>query len=208
MKLYLSSFGLGNEIDRLKSMLAPGSKIGYINNARDWVGADAAIKADHQQSEIHELLGLGFAVETLDLQEYFDKEPELRQKLIQLDGLWVSGGNTFVLRQAMRLSGFDRIFKDLQLRDGFLYGGYSAGVCVLCDSLRYIKNVDDPDNFPYAENTETIWEGLGYFNYGIIPHYRSDHPESAMMEKEVENCLNQKWLFKVLRDGEVIIIEN
>lgn len=207
MKLYLSSFEFGDEIKKLGEMLPLGGRIGHINNARDWVGADLQIKARHQQSEINQLSKLGFIVEIIDLQNYFGKESELRQTLKKLDGIWVSGGNTFVLRQAMKLSGFDTIFKELQQRDSFLYGGYSAGVCVLCDSLKYIQNVDDPNNFPYKENTKTIWEGLNYFNYGIIPHYRSNHAESEMVEQEVENCIHNKWLFKTLKDGEVMIIE-
>ena len=207
MKLYLSSSGLGNEVSKLKVLLQAGATIGYINNARDWVGADAEIRAQYQTIEMEELRALGYQVEPLDLKDYFHKTEELRQKLAQLDGVWVSGGNTFVLRQAMHLSGFDVLFEELKLREDFVYGGYSAGVCVLCDSLKYIRQVDDADNFPFEACTETIEEGLGYFNYGIIPHYRSNHFESALMEKEVENCIEQKWLFKVLRDGEVLIIE-
>lgn len=207
MKMYLSSLGFGNAIAQWKALVATGSKIGHINNARDWVGADPDIRAAYQREEMHQLEEWGYVVEVLDLQDYFGKTEELRQKLLALDGLWVSGGNTFVLRQAMKISGFDLIFSELQQRKDFVYGGYSAGVCVLCDSLKYIRQVDDPYNFPYADCTTVIEEGLGYFNYGIIPHYRSNHVESDMMEKEVENCINQKWLFKVLRDGEVLIVE-
>jgi dipeptidase E len=124
-----------------------------------------------------------------------------------LNGLWVSGGNTFVLRQAMRLSGFDNIFKELRGRKDFLYGGYSAGVCILCDSLKYIQIADKPNDFPYEGNTEIIWEGLGVFDYGILPHYDSDHFESELIGNDVRQCIDNKWLFKALRDGEVIIIE-
>jgi dipeptidase E len=68
--------------------------------------------------------------------------------------------------------------------------------------------VDDHDDFPYPENSETIWEGLGVFNYGLLPHYDSDHFESEAIGKEVQTCIDNKWLFKSLRDGEVIIIES
>lgn len=207
MRLYLSSSGLGDQVEQLRRWLKSGSRIAHINNARDWVGADPNIRANYQASEMEELRTLGYQVESLDLKDYFNQTEELRQKLAELDGVWVSGGNTFVLRQAMRLSGFDLIFEELKQREDFVYGGYSAGVCVLCDSLKYIRQVDDATNFPYKGCTETIEEGLGYFTYGILPHYRSNHFESEMMEKEVENCINQKWLFKVLRDGEVLIID-
>lgn len=84
----------------------------------------------------------------LDLKNYFGKKAELRLKLENLDGIWVCGGNTFILRLAMKISGFDEIFKELLERKHFFYGGYSAGICILCDSLKYIEQVDDPYQFP------------------------------------------------------------
>lgn len=207
MKFYLSSYKFGNETEKLRTMLPAGSRIGHINNSRDWTSADPAIRERYQREEMEQLNQLGFVVETLDLKNYFGKEVELREKLTQLNGVWVSGGNTFVLRQAMKLSGFDVIFNELRNRRPFLFGGYSAGVCVLCDSLKYIQNVDDPNDFPYAGSKEIIWEGLNVFQYGILPHYDSDHFESEAIGKEVQVCIDNKWLFKAMRDGEVIIID-
>ena len=191
----------------MKKILPNGSKIGHINNSRDFTNADPEIRANHQNKEIAQLNDFGFAAEPLDLQQYFGKEDQLRIKIAELNGLWVSGGNTFVLRQAMKLSGFDNIFEELRNRRHFLYAAYSAGVCVLCDSLKYIQNVDDPDDFPYEATRETTWNGLGVFNYGILPHYDSDHFESEAIGKELQLCIDNKWLFKALRDGEVIIID-
>ena len=207
MKYYLSSYKFGNEIEKLKQMLPKGNEIGHINNSRDFSNADPKIRAKYQTDEIIQLNDFGFVAEALDLKDYFGKENELRKKLAELNGLWVSGGNAFVLRQAMKLSGFDYIFNELRQRKNFFYGGYSAGVCVLCDSLKYIQNVDDPNVFPFKENKEINWDGLGVFNYGILPHYDSDHFESEAIGSEVQVCINNKWLFKVLRDGEVIIID-
>jgi len=36
----------------------------------------------------------------------------------------------------MKLSGLDEILKDLLKKENILYGGYSAGVCVLAPTLR------------------------------------------------------------------------
>ncbi len=207
MKFYLSSYKFGNEVEKLKTMLPTTSKIGHINNSCDWTDANPEIRAKNQREEIEQLNQLGFIAEPLDLKDYFGKRDELKIKLSQLNGLWVSGGNTFVLRQAMKLSGFDKLFGELKLRKDFLYGGYSAGICVLCDSLKYIQNVDNPNDFPYKDSKEIIWDGLNVFSYGFLPHYDSDHFESEAISKEVQVCIDNKWLFKALRDGEVIIIE-
>ncbi|MEC3906070.1 Type 1 glutamine amidotransferase-like domain-containing protein [Tamlana sp. 2201CG12-4] len=207
MTYYLSSYKFGDKVEALKNILFQGAKIGHINNSQDWTTANPEIRDNHLKEEMEFMDNLGCISEHLDLKDYFGKENKLRNKIASLDGIWVCGGNTFVLRQAMKLSGFDNIFIELQKRDDFFYGGYSAGVCILSDSLKYIQCVDNPNDFPYKEITETIWEGLNVFNYGILPHYDSEHPESEDIEREVKRCINNKWLFKTLRDGEVIIIE-
>ncbi|WP_435139263.1 Type 1 glutamine amidotransferase-like domain-containing protein [Formosa sp. A9] len=207
MKYYLSSYKFGNRVDKLIEMLPQGAKVGHINNSKDWTTANPKIRNNHLKEEMEFINSLGFISEHLDLKKYFGEENKLRNKIASLDGIWICGGNTFVLRQAMKLSGFDNIFTELQKRADFFYGGYSAGVCILSDSLKYIEFVDDPNDFPYKEIKETIWEGLNLFDYGILPHYDSDHPESEEIEKEVKRCIDNKWLFKTMRDGEVFIIE-
>ncbi len=172
------------------------------------LGRDPLIADKNEKEEIAFLNELGFASESLDLKDYFGKQELLKQKLDSLGALWVSGGNTFVLRQAMRLSGFDQLFESLQKRKDFLYAGYSAGICVLSDTLKPIDRVDDPFNFPYSGIDSPIYEGLGVFNYAFMPHYDSDHYESKAIDDEIKRCIDQKWLFKALRDGEVIIIKN
>ncbi len=189
-------------------MLIPtNNSIGHIGNARDGKGGDPQRAARHQAEEMEFLNSLGFTAEPLDLKLYFGQTNELRKKINTLGAVWVSGGNTFVLRMAMRLSGFDTIFDELKDRKDFLYGGYSAGICILSDSLQSIDVVDDPNTFPYKEIDQPIYEGLGVFNYAFMPHYDSDHIESKLIDQEIQRCIDNRWLFKALRDGEVIIIE-
>jgi len=207
MKYYLSSYKFGNQIDKLKSMTPANRKIGHIVNSKDFTDADPIRRQRHQTEEIEQLNQIGFIAEPLDLKDYFYKEDALRAKLNSLGGVWISGGNTFVLRQAMRLSGFDNIIHDLAKRADFLYAGYSAGVCVLSTSLKSLHIVDKPYDFPYPDITEPIWDGLGFFDYDFMPHYDSDHPESKDIDKTIKYCIDNKILFKALRDGDVIIIE-
>lgn len=208
MNVYLSSYLFGNDSEKLKNLLRPNAKIGHINNAKDWIGANEKLKQQSLQKEMEFLNQMGFSSEHLDLKHYFGKENELRHKMDELDGVWVCGGNTFVLRQAMRLSGLDILFHDLKKRRDFLWGGYSAGICILCDSLKYIEHVDEPANLPYDQIKEPIYDGLGIFDFALLPHYNSDHFESEAIGKEVQRCIENKWLFKALQDGDVIIIKN
>lgn len=206
MKLYLSSYKLGDEIETLKKWLASGAKkVGYIPNAFDFTGMPPENRVKHMDFDMNELKALGLNVEVLDLRDTFGKKDALREKLKQFDGLWVSGGNTFVLRQAMRLSGFDELVGELAEREEFVYGGYSAGCCVLSPTLKGLQTVDDPNNFPYSLK-EPIWEGLGLIDYAFLPHFDSDHPESEDINKEVAYCTENGIPFKTVRDGEVILI--
>lgn len=205
MKLYLSSYKLGDETETLKKCLASGAKkVGYVPNALDFTGMPPENRMKHMDFDMNELKALGLNVEVLDLRDYFGRRDVLREKLKQLDMLWVSGGNTFVLRQAMRLSGFDELVGELAERDDFVYGGYSAGCCVLSPTLKGLQIVDDPNNFPYSLK-EPIWEGLGLIDYVFLPHFDSDHPESEAIDKEVVYCAENKIPYRTVRDGEVIL---
>lgn len=205
MKFYLSSYKLGNEIDTLKTLIPNNKKTAFISNALDF-SSDLERRQKSEQSDIDDLIGVGFDVELVDLRDYFDHQDDLEKKLSEFGVIWVRGGNVFVLREAMKRSGFDVILKRLAQKEGVLYGGYSAGVCVLAPTLRGIELVDDPNVKPYGDNTETIFEGLNIIDYSVVPHYQSNHPESEKMETVVEYMKKNEIPFKTLKDGEVIVM--
>jgi dipeptidase E len=207
MKFYLSSFKLGEKSSELARLMSENKKIAYIPNASDYTKVDLDRRNIGNQNDMQSLRDIGLEVEYLDLKDYFGKESELRNKIDHFGGVFFRGGNTFILRQAMKLSGFENIFEDLKRRDNFVYAGYSAGICVLAPNFKALQIVDDPTDHPYSELKETIWEGLGYLNYIILPHYKSNHPESAKVDEVVEFAKKNNIPFKPLKDGEVIIIE-
>jgi len=45
---------------------------------------------------------------------------------------------------------------------------------------------------PDGYSCEIIWAGLGLIPFCIAPHYRSDHPESALIDKSVEYFIRQE----------------
>jgi len=206
MKFYLSSYKIGDESEKLvKLVLTENRRAAYIPNALDF-STDLERIRKHEAGDINELKNLGFEVERVDLRDYFQDSSALEAKIRSYGLLWISGGNTFVLRQAMKLSGFDMVIKRLEDTD-IVYGGYSAGACVLAPTLKGLDIVDDPNAKPYGEQYETIWEGLDRIEYTIAPHYDSDHPESEDVNKEIQYCTENNIPYKPLRDGEVIIID-
>jgi dipeptidase E len=204
MKLYLSSYHLGNKAQKLKEMVGANKKAAIIPNALDF-SQDLERRKKSSQQEIDDLTNLGFTPEELDLRDYFGKADELRTKLKVYGLIWVRGGNCFVLLRAMKESGFDEIIKEYKNNDELVYGGYSAGVCVITPTLKGIELVDDTVILPKGYKNQTIWEGIGLINYSFAPHYKSDHPESEAINKTVEYFIENKMLFKALKDGEVII---
>jgi dipeptidase E len=206
MRYYLSSYKIGNESDKLRALIpANNKKTAYISNALDF-STDFERRKQSEQFDIDQLKTFGLDVKLLDLRDYFGKKIELEKKIAEFGVIWVRGGNCFVLRQAMKLSGLDDILKSLRKKDGILYGGYSAGVCVLAPTLKGLELMDDPDVKPYDFQKETIWDGIDILNYTIVPHYKSDHPEAGKVDETVDYMTKNNIPFKTLRDGEVIII--
>ncbi|MFA5163202.1 MAG: Type 1 glutamine amidotransferase-like domain-containing protein [Patescibacteria group bacterium] len=205
MKFYLSSYKLGDRVGELTQLIngLPKRAV-YIPNALDFA-SDLERRQKSEDGDLSELSVLGLGIERVDLRDYFGKKDELKEKLSACGLIYVRGGNVFVLRQAMKLSGFDDILKEISSRNDLVYGGYSAGACVLAPSLRGAELVDDISVFPYEANDRVIWEGLGLISYAILPHFRSDHPESAAMEKVLEFYISSKIPFVALKDGEVLI---
>lgn len=206
MRLYLSSYKFGNFSDELVKLVGNNKRVAIIANSRDGSSdKERAVKSLEEQ--IKNLNLLGFLSEELDLRKYFKKKEALKKYLSQFGLVWVLGGNTFVLKRAYEQSGFGLVIKEMLAKDEIVYGGYSAGVVILAPSMKGLEIVDDPDIVPDGYSPEFNWHGLGLVNYSIAVHYRSDHPESAEVEKEVEYLEKNKIPYKTLKDGEVIIID-
>lgn len=206
MKLYLSSYLIGSRGTELSGLLEGGKHLAVIRNALDF-STDAARLRAGREREISSLADLGITAEELDLRRFFGAPEELCRAMRDFAGVWVVGGNTFLLRRAMALSGLDAMLRErLQDRD-FVYAGYSAGACVLAPSLRGIHLADEPTREAVGYPAAVPWDGLGLIPFAIVPHFRSDHPESPLMEDVVSYLVQHGVPFITLRDGEVYIGE-
>ncbi len=202
MRLYLSSFLIGDHPEKFVELIGPGKRVALILNALD---IRPASRDKFLASQTETLTGLGLEVEELDLRKYFDRSKELGALLQGKDAVWINGGNTFLLRRAMKQSGFDRIIKDLLEKDEIVYGGFSAAVVILSPSLEGLEIVDDPIEVSEGYEPEALWDGLGLIDFSVAVHYDSDHPESALMDQEIEYYKKHNIPYKTLRDGEVLI---
>lgn len=206
MKLYLSSYHVGTKPRILVDMVSQNKKAAVIPNAMDGV-IDRDLVKEKIQGNVSELEALGFKPEVVDLKSYFGKPDELAERMQKYGLIWVRGGNTFILRRAFNQSGFDEWLLSQKGNENLVYGGYSAGCCVLSPTLEGLDIVDDPHNVPKGYKPDIIWRGVGLIDFIFVPHYKSDHPESAKVDETVEYYKNKGMTYKTVRDGEVIVQE-
>lgn len=202
MKLYLSSYKLGNRIDELKSWIKEhGNKIVLIPNSRD-IYEDLERLRNGILNDKMMLEEIGFDVDIISLKDYFNNQEKLFEDFNKYNAFFVIGGNTFALRKAMQLSGFDGYLMNQVDNDNFLYAGYSAGICVLSPNMKGLEFVDEPLN-PYNDES-VIYDGIGILDYVIVPHYKSDHPESHLVDKVVDYMNENGIKYVTLSDGDVL----
>jgi dipeptidase E len=205
MKLYLSSYLLGSEPSRLVQLLGGNKSAALIRNAADVYGD--GLRPEYLKRHTESLASIGITAIDVDLRHYFGKPQELRNILSKVGLLWVTGGNTFTLRRAMRESGLDKMLPEILESENIVYGGFSAGACVLCPSLRGIHLGDEPEKVATGYPSEVIWDGIGLIKFYIVPHYRSPHPETEAMEKVSEYYKTNGLEHYNLQDGQAIVVD-
>ena len=157
--------------------------------------------------EIDDLRSLGLDPVELDLRAFWDNPDDLSAALAEYRMLWVRGGNTFVLRVAMSRAGADAVLKNLLGCDALVYAGYSAGCCVLAPNLGGLELVDPPDDVRTTYGLEPLWDGLGLLPFAIVPHFRSDHPETELVEALYVHYSNTGVPYRTLSDGDALVID-
>lgn len=205
--MYLSSYHLGNNPEKLKELVnKENAKAAIILNAAD--NSDDERRASYVASQIEELATLGIDSEELDLRNYFNRNQELKAKLSNYDLVWVVGGNSFLLIRAMKQSGFDKLIAPLVENDAIIYAGFSAGAVVATPTLRGIELVDDKDTIPEGYNKDVVWAGLHLVGKSIAPHYKSNHPESEAVDEVVKYFLENGMDYWTLNDGQALVVQD
>jgi dipeptidase E len=206
MRLFLASYRTGDAHARLLRMAGPGARVGVISNAVDYLpGAEREAYARRVFDPISEFRNQGLDAYDLDLRGYFRRPEALLAELLRTQMVWAVGGNAFLLRRAMRQSGFDAIAPGLVWAEQLIYGGWSAGACVAAPSLQGLELMDDPTVLAEGYQPDPIWEGLGLIDAAIVPHFRSDHAEAEAAERTASWMAANRIPHRTLRDGDVLI---
>lgn len=200
MRLFLSSFRLSTTAQELTELVGAATTVAVVLNALDNIRDFA--RADWMEGERRALAALGLSARELDLRSYDERPEALRSALDGVGLVWATGGNVFVLREAMRRSGLDALLTERLGEDTIAYGGYSAVACVAAPTLRGIELVDDA-----SAVRKPVWDGLGFVDFSIAPHYRSAHPDAEPMERVVAHFEEHAMPYRPLRDGQAIVVD-
>ncbi len=201
MKLYLSSYRLGAQPSALRDLVGgSGGRAALVFNALDQYPE----RLRDFDREATDLASVGFDSGELDLRRYFAAQDQLRSVLTTFDLLWVVGGNTFILARAMMQSRFSEAARELVEEGRLVYAGYSAGACVLAPDLEGVRLVDEPEVIPPGYPPTAEPSALGWIPWRILPHWRSDHPESESVERAAAFLDAHDLPYKTLQDGQAL----
>lgn len=196
MRLYLSSHGLGNHTEELLKLCGAGRRAAVLAHAVDLLPAserEALVR--HELAELREA---GFEPYELDLHRQGDLE-----RLQDADLLWVMGGNVFLLRAVLARTGADVAITALLAEDCLVYGGWSAGACVLAPSLEGLETVDD-----VAVVDHPVLTGLGLLDRPVVPHLVSPgQPDSGPCDRLAVTYASRGQRIWPLRDGDVLVVQ-
>lgn len=144
------------------------------------------------------LQGLGYDVTDLDLKG--QTQSTLKTALLDVDVLFIAGGNTFYLLRWARESGLDRVLPEA-LERGLLYVGASAGAIIAGPDAEPVVELDDPQAAPELSS----YKGLGIVDIVVLPHF-GDEKYLATYEAIIQRYKDTYTVIP-LRNDQAIVVE-
>lgn len=190
MKLILSSCDFGHPESAkfiYKHLPKPVSdcRILFFPNEK---ATEAAIKSGKYESRIS---SFGFQKKNIYIVDYFNPAQYFD---LDIDAIYISGGNTFGTMKRIRESGLDKAIIDY-VQNGVIYIGGSAGAHIASADLSHVAKYDT-DTFGLANLS-----GLSLFRGILLCHY-TDLKKADYLSLVYEG----KYTVKALKDGESILI--
>lgn len=142
----------------IENGVLPNKTLGFIPNAGDTYENPYFVEESRQR-----LKGLGITLVEINLAS--NERDTLLNKLEQVDGLYVAGGNTFHLLHLLYKSNLLEHIRT-KVKEGMPYFGESAGAVLLSKSIEPAKTIDDPDDAPELKS----FDGLGLLEFFPLPH--------------------------------------
>lgn len=203
----MSSQDLGEYAERALRLCGSNHRMAFIKNAQDGKQADERNLNTPVKREM--FLRAGFTdFEEIDLRDYFGRKDKLKKKLEPFGSVWCAGGNVYILRRAMKASGFDDIIRERLGDDTVLYGGWSAGAMVMAPDLKgpLWSEEGEPSTVPEGYEGKIIWDGLNLIDFYIVPHYGNEiHGQGP--QKYAEYYESKGLDHYILEDGQAVVVD-
>jgi dipeptidase E len=144
------------------------------------------------------LVAMGFKVKDVDIEG--KTKQHLQKELVDVDVIFVSGGNTFYLLEKTIESGFDVIVKKL-IAKGVVYIGSSAGSALVSPTIEAIKSLDDPSDAPSLKS----YDSLNLVPFLVMPHYL-DEDYKKQYKKILKEWNNKGFELKLLTNNQALVV--
>ena len=198
MKLILSSCDFKNEKSKkfiLNNIPQPLNEIKVL-----FMPDDCASKKEILSNKFYDrLVSYGFKRENITVLNYYDADSF---KNLDIDMLYLSGGNTFSVLHRIRKHGFQTAMIDY-IKNGVIYVGGSAGAHIVSANLEHVLK--------YDQNTAKItdFSGLNLFDGILVCHFtneRQAHFEALMAESKYKVvALSNDESLLICKDNEILL---
>ena len=193
--ILLTSTGTEIQEEILKILPKPASKmtLAHITTASKVEPDTTYVESDHAELE-----KMGFKVTDIDIKNC--TETELINILDGFDIIYVQGGNTFYLLQAVKESGFNRVIKKL-IDNGVIYIGVSAGSLICGPTIETASWQGTwPDkNIVKLKNLK----GLNLVPFNLCVHYDPQWQKTVKAE-----LAKSKIKTRILTDQQGFLVKN
>ena len=192
MKLILSSCDFGNPTSArfiIDNLYKPISDCKVLHFPNEKVTPEK-IKSGKYEARV---AAFGFQKKNIYVANYFEPSQFFN---LDIDMIYISGGNTFGTLKLIRDSGFDKAIVDY-VQKGVIYIGGSAGAHIATADISHVAKYDK-DTFGLTD-----FSGLGLYKGILLCHYTEDR-------KADFDALNSLGKYRVisLSDDQSIVIKD
>lgn len=190
MKIILTSTGFEREnvVNKIRKVISKS-----FENIRMLVIPTARKYEYNKEKYMQDYINLGFKKENV---YFFDDENAAYYINLDIDLIYVCGGNTFLLKKCLKESNFECQIKKY-IKNGVIYFGASAGSHLATENIAHVKYFD--------ENKVNIkdYNGLNFFEGILLCHYDESRKKIYELLKE-----NSKFKIETLTNDEILFCEN
>lgn len=196
MKLILSSCDFINDNSRKvinDNVDVANSKVLFIPNEK---ATKELINSDKYYKRLYKD---GFTENNIYI---FDEENANQFINLDIDVIYVGGGNTFATLKKIKDCGFDKYIINY-INNGVIYIGGSCGAHIVTKNIEHLLDLDN--NYCNLDD----YKGLGLLDGIIIPHFNEvDYEPEKRMELYNKLITENKYKVYTLTNSESIIVNN